>query len=95
VVVNQLNVIDLSSIKPKNNSPVGSDCNRPKASPVALQRMQVKARQAQILNGGGFVQMDEDGSNFVPHVGPYPCRIVLLKEPFQAPVPETDDHTIL
>lgn len=55
----------------------------------------MKARQTQILNAGGFVELDEDGSNLVAQIGPNPFRIVLLKEPFQALMPEADDHTIL
>jgi hypothetical protein len=81
VVVDQFNVIDLPVAKPENNTPVGSDRNRPKTFPVALERVKMKAGEAHIVNGGGFIQLDEDRSNPRDQIGANPRRIVLFKEP--------------
>ena len=74
VVVDQLNV--------------GTDCDRPKALPVALERVEMKAGQPHIVDRDSFIQLDEDGSNLSEQVGSNPARIVFFKEPFQAPMAE-------
>jgi hypothetical protein len=55
----------------------------------------VKTSQSHVLNRGGFVELDQDGSNLIEQVGPNPARIVLFKEPFQALMPEADDQSTL
>jgi len=45
VVVDQLNV--------------GTDCDRPKALPVALERVEMKAGQPHIVDRDSFIQLDE------------------------------------
>jgi hypothetical protein len=95
MVINQLNVIDLSAIKAEDNSPVRSNCYGPKAFPVALQRVEVKTGQPHVVNGVGFVELEEDRSNLGDQVRSNAGRIVLFKEPLQAPMAKADDHTTL
>jgi hypothetical protein len=95
VIVNQLDIIGLSVVKTENDSPVGSDSDGPNTLPVTLKRVQVKTGQSHVLNRGGFVELDQDGSNLIEQVGPNPTRVASFKEPFQASVLEADDQSIL
>jgi hypothetical protein len=95
VIVNQLDIIGLSVVKTENDSPVGSDSDGPNTLPVTLKRVQVKTGQSHVLNRGGFVELDQDGSNFIEQIGSYPTRVASFKESFQASVLEADDQSIL
>src|SRR5206468_1836271 len=60
-----------------------------------LQRVQMKAGDAYIVDGPGFVELAQNRAHLVEQVGSNPAGIVLFKEPLQALMPKADYHIAL
>ena len=56
MIIGIIDVDYVTGCKTENDTPVGSNRNRPKAFQVALQRMKPKARQIHIIDRGGNIQ---------------------------------------
>lgn len=95
VVIKQIDSISVTIRKTEDNPLVGPHRHGPEVFHIALEWVQMKTCHAHVLDGLGFAELGKDRPYFVEQVGSNPSRIVLLKEPLQALVPEADDHTVL
>ena len=56
MVIFQIHIVGIASLKAKGDPPVGSYRNRPNTSAVALERMQSKRGLVHILHVAGLIQ---------------------------------------
>jgi hypothetical protein len=60
MIVNQIDVMDVSVREPKNNTPIAGDRNAPLTLPVAFQWVEPQARKVHISRVGSDVQERKD-----------------------------------
>jgi hypothetical protein len=63
VIVDQVNVVDVSGIETEHHAPISRDVDRPEPLEITLQTMQAIARKVEILILRGGVQVCQDGAS--------------------------------
>jgi hypothetical protein len=92
MVVNQVHVHGVCTLKAPDNAPVGTDGDRLETAQVVFQRMQPEAWQVHVFRRFGPVQHGKDVFDLVEHVGPDLRPVSAFKKPFQTAMPEAPYH---
>jgi hypothetical protein len=94
VVIDIVQVKRIAFVEPKDHSPIGSDNHCPKASQLALSRMQTEAWQVHISNRAGGVKTSQDIAQFVDVLCQNTSGVVVFIETLQALVAERSDRWV-
>jgi hypothetical protein len=92
VVVNQINLAGLPTLKPEDHAPVRPHRHTPEVLPIALESVQPKSRKVHIRGSWRAVKDGEDVLDLLDVVRTYPFSVAVLEESFQAFVPEALNH---
>ena len=80
MVIFQIHVVGVASLKEEGHPPVGPYRHGPRAFTIALQWVQSKRRLVHILHLTGLIERREDQSQTVDLIGSNPASVVLLKQ---------------
>ncbi len=92
MIIDQVDVEGVLAVEAENDAPVGAQRDRPKTLQVSLQRMQAKARNRHVLRTARLVQAGQDAGDLVGVLRVEFAAVVILEQPPQSLVPETQDH---
>ena len=68
MIVNEVNIHHIAVFKPKDDSAIGRDGDRPESFKIAFERMEPKARNGHLLRAARPVQQQKDAGD-PPDVG--------------------------
>ena len=83
VIVDEFHIGRVAIGEAENNPPVGSNCYRPKAFPVALERMEIEAGHTHVLNGLRLVELSQDRTHLIEQVWTDPLGSFFSKSRFK------------
>ena len=83
MVIDIINILRVA-VKAENHSPVGVNCNGPKAFIRAFERMQPEPRQIHVRNALGGVKRCQNIPQLANMFRVYAARVVLFRKPFQS-----------
>jgi hypothetical protein len=92
MIVDEVNVRDVTSREPKYDAPVSGYRNTPEAVKVPAQRMQPQTRKVHVARHPGKVEIAENANDSFSMCGMNARGIAAIMQPPQAPMPETADH---
>lgn len=95
MIVDQINIVSVASVKAEDDAPVCPDCNAPKAFKLAFQGVQPETRQVHVFGPASLVQ---DGKNifyFLNVIGAEAFGFPILEEPCEALMPEALNHVTM
>ena len=95
MVIDEINVVHVTSFKPKGDPPVASNRNAPKSSSVPPEWMQSVSRQVEIARFVGGIQVRQGESDSVQLVCCYPAGVVSLIEPSQPSMAKRTNHGLI
>lgn len=94
VVVDEFDVVGMSSFEPKDDTPIGSHDYRPEAFEVAAQRVEPKGRHVDICDRTSSVDNGENDADTLKMIGAHPRPITLQVKTLQSSMSETHNHKI-
>ena len=94
MVIDQFNLKSVRAFKTKDNAPIGTHRDRPKALQVASERVQSLAGQIHRLRGLGRIKAGENILNPVQQIRTYLARVAALIQAFQASVLKAFNHDV-
>jgi len=92
MIVNEINVSDVTSREPEYDAPVTGYRNTPEAIQVPGQRMQAQTCEVHVARHPGKVEIAENANDSFSMRGMNARGIAAIMQPSQAPMPETADH---
>jgi hypothetical protein len=92
VIINQLNVKEVSILKPENDPPVGANGNGPESFAVTFQLMQAVAGKIESVGRFRGVERGQNIFDSLDEVCPDLTGVVTLEKPFKPPVLKALDH---
>jgi hypothetical protein len=83
VIINQLNVKDLSILEPENDPPVGANGDSPESFAVTFELMQAIAGEIESVGRSRGVERGQNIFDSLDEVCPDLTAVVTLEKPFQ------------
>lgn len=94
MVIHVIHMLDIGPDEPERDPPVLVHPYGPVSFQLALEQVQPKRREVQVLRSGGHVQRTEN-AGLIPRVcGLDTFRRAGMVEPFESFVPEPDNHPL-
>jgi hypothetical protein len=93
MIVDQIDVADLSVVEGKNDTPVAIDTDGPEPSEIVAQGMEPIAWQSHLIDRLYDIEALQDALDLGQHIGSDPGSIALLIEALESPMAEASDHT--
>ena len=92
MIIDAIDIEDISFGEATNHSPVGPNSNRPKAFPFALERVQPETRQIHVRNAASRIKARDNIAQLRSVVGKYAAPVVCIPKAFQSFVANRTDH---
>ena len=92
MVIDQIDIPNMSITKPKYHAPVCSNRDAPEPFEPAFERVKPEAGKIHIQRNPGAAQNGEDVFDLVDHVGLKPSPLAIDEKPLESLVSKTLDH---
>jgi len=92
MVIDQIDIPNMSIVKPKYDAPVRANRDAPETLEPAFERVEPEAGKIHIRWSPGAVKNGEDVLNLLDHVGLEPSPVAVDKKSLESLVSETLDH---
>jgi len=94
VVINQVNVTDVSALKTKDDAPVCPNGHAPEALQVALERVKPESREIHIFGYSGTAENSKNVLNLLDQIRADSFALAVNKKPLESLVPKTLNHPL-
>lgn len=92
MVVDQIDIMSVASIKAEDDTPIRSNSHSPEPGQVALERMQPETGQVHPADLVSLIETRENALNLFDLVRPDLAPIAFLVQPPQSAMPKAPDH---